>query len=163
MRRTLVNLFVAVTSLAVLVGSWVGVARADESRRAREAAEQDSTALAESIRSAGADTADEGPAGAAPTQSAAATPPVVTSTPTATAAATKAATTAPNSTAVAGASATPPRVTATSVATPPAPGLIPAPTATVTPTIVPTPLATPSATPVATATPRKIIRPSRAS
>lgn len=38
MRRLLVNMSVAASSLAVLAGSWFGVARVDEGRRAREAA-----------------------------------------------------------------------------------------------------------------------------
>ncbi len=160
-RRTLVNLFVAATSLAVLAGSWFGVSRADESRRAREAAEQDSTALAEAIRSSGGDPASSAPVVATSTPAGTTGPTAAQPVPTATSSPTA----APTSTAVAGATATPPRATATAAAasspTAPAPGLIPAPTAT--PALTPTAVPTASATPSVTATPRRIIRPSRAS
>lgn len=155
MRRTLVNLFVAATSLGVLAGSWLGVVRADESRRAREAADQEATALVEALRAVGVQPTPPNPV---------ASPATTNGTPAVSPAAVPTAV-IPAATAVAGASATatPP------TATPPAPGLIPAPAATAgtTPAVTATPVvtATPAAAkaPTVTATPRRIIRPSRAS
>jgi len=182
-RRTLVNLVVAATSLGVLAASWVGVGRADEGRRVREAAERDAAALATSSGVSG-DPGTAPGAGAAlsvratvptnsqPTGSAGATPTATATTANAPASATA----VPQPAVVAGASFTAPSVTVT----PPAPGLIPAPAATAAavptltataaavPTLtataaaVPTLTATPAAAPTA-ATPRRIVRPSRAS
>ena len=110
-RRTLVNIFVAATSLAVLAGSWLGVVRADESRRTREASRTEAaTALAESLRPNSA--AQPIPPAPSPTSTPATSPtttPTVPGTPSA---------------AAAGASSTPPRTgTSAGVTTvaPPAP------------------------------------------
>lgn len=149
MRRTLVNLFVAATSLGVLAGSWLGVVRADESRRAREVADQEAAALVEALRAVGVQPTPANPV-ASPATPNGTSGVSSTAVPTAV---------IPAATAVAGASATatPP------TATPPAPGLIPAPAATAgtTPAVTATPAA--AKAPTVTATPRRIIRPSRAS
>lgn len=156
MRRTLVNIFVAATSLTVLAGSWLGVAHADESRRTREASRTDTaTALSESLRPNSA--TQPVPPAPSPTSTPATSP---TTTPTVPG--------TPSATAVAGASATPPRTGSSAGVTtvaPPAPGLVPAPAATPVATSTPVVTATPAATvaPTATATPRRIVRPSRAS
>ncbi len=166
-RRALVNFFVAVTSLAVLAASWVGVGRADEGRRLREATERERQAFAGEPGGANAvSVADPPPAGpSAPTT--VEPPPGV-----ALAGASPVTTPTPQGTAVAGASASaPPPPSSTTSApspatpTPPAPGLIPAPSATKTvpPTVTATPAAPPTASPTASPTPRRIIRPSRAS